>query len=199
MINLFTMPKIKALWHLAQKLVMSRARFFRWKQFLKLQLRRKWVLEMDISGPLLPQNAIPSGHAKFQIHCVKEHQVTDVLLLSFHRKFRALVITRARNFPWIFRDSTSVTWISFELGVWNHACAFGASHFDEFWTESALWNTILFLNLPFKTAFTENSREIPASGDAQSPEFPVKAPWKHPSIQPQLPSKDVFIGYSTCP
>ena len=51
---------------------------------------------MDTSGFILPQKAILSGHVKFQIHCVKEHQVTDVLLLSFHRKFRALLIS---SFP----------------------------------------------------------------------------------------------------
>ena len=50
---------------------------------------------MDISESILPQKAFPSGHAKIQINCVKEHQVTGVPSLSFHRKFWALDISHS--------------------------------------------------------------------------------------------------------
>ena len=52
---------------------------------------------MDISGSILPQKAIPSGHVKFQIHCVKEHQVTGMLSLSFHRKFWVLLMSQIQT------------------------------------------------------------------------------------------------------
>ena len=66
----------------------------------------------DISGCYSSQKATQNGHAKLQIHRVKDSQVTEVLSLSFHRKFRALIITKT----WLLFGSKKV--IGPKLEIW---------------------------------------------------------------------------------
>ena len=157
------------------------------KALLSIHVSWKWWVWQDLSLQsdyrLTP---ILGGSLKWKKYVrltVSEWRgLSKVLLLSFHRKNRAVLMSRAQNFPWKFHQSTHfssfwaigqslINW-SFLLGQWSFTKCL--EPFLNLWL--SIWFLLRGYGQGYYWTFTGNSGLWSLLEPGISLEFSVKAP-----------------------